>query len=211
MYIRGMKKLFILGFALLLLACSSAVPDSDAKRLQKKTILRSTSKSPSSSEGQAKTSSIPKKLSMKLISTAFAHNGNIPAKYTCDGADVSPPLAWTEVPEGSKSFVLIHDDPDAVPVAGYAWDHWILYNIPAETRSIPENSSVGTEVTTSFGTAKYGGPCPPNGEHKYYFKLYALDTMLNLKNPRGKKDVEAAMKGHILAQAELIGKYNRKK
>jgi Raf kinase inhibitor-like YbhB/YbcL family protein len=86
-----------------------------------------------------------------------------------------------------------------------------LYNIPAKTRGISEASSVGTEVATSFGTAKYGGPCPPNGEHKYFFKLYALDTTLSLKNPRGKKDIEAAMKDHILTQAEMIGKYNRKK
>lgn len=192
-----MKKLLVLGFALLLLACSSAIPDSDAKRLTRKK--------------QAKTTSISNKPSMKLISSAFTHNGNIPAKYTCDGADVSPPLAWTEVPDGVKSFVLIQDDPDAVPVAGYVWDHWILYNIPANVRAIPENTSVGTEVMTSFGTAKYGGPCPPNGEHKYFFKLYALDTMLKLKNPRRKKDIETAMKGRILTQTELIGNYNRKR
>lgn len=199
-----MKKLLVLSFAFLLLACSSAVPDSDAKRLPKKKM--STQK-----QIPSKSAKSLKKVIMKLMSSAFAHNGNIPAKYTCDGADVSPPLAWAEVPDGVKSFVLIHDDPDAVPVAGYVWDHWILYNIPATVRSIPENTSVGTEVTTSFGSAKYGGPCPPNGEHKYFFKLYALNTMLDIKKPGGKKDVETAMKGHILVQTELIGKYNRKK
>lgn len=201
-----MKKLLVFGFALLLIACSSGTPDADAKP-----VLRSSPKNRSSSGGLKKKSSIPKKMLMKLTSTVFVHNSNIPTKYTCDGIDVSPPLSWTEVPDGTKSFVLIHDDPDAVPVAGYVWNHWILYNIPATVRSIPENSSAGTEVTTSFGTAKYGGPCPPNGEHKYFFKLYALDTMLSIKNPKSKKDLEAAMKGHILAQAELTGKYNRKK
>lgn len=206
-----MKKLLVLSFALLLLACSSAVPDSDAKKLQKKTFPRSAAKIQKNATKQVKKSSIPKKLSMKLSSSAFAHNGVIPAQYTCDGVNISPPLSWTEVPDGTKSFVLIHDDPDAIPVAGYVWDHWILINIPQETKAIPENSKAGVEMRNSFQKTSYGGPCPPNGEHRYYFKLYALDIVLNIPGKSLKKNIEKAMEGHILAKAELIGKYNRKK
>jgi len=150
---------------------------------------------------------------MNLTSPAFEHNGIIPAVHTCDGDKTSPELNWSDVPEGTQSFVLIHDDPDAVAVAGFVWDHWILYNIPADTSSIPENSSIGTEGTTSFGKPGYGSPCPPesSGNHLYVFKLYALDTVLDLPAEAGKKTLEQAMEMHILAQAELAGNYNRHK
>ncbi|MDP2691924.1 MAG: YbhB/YbcL family Raf kinase inhibitor-like protein [Candidatus Gracilibacteria bacterium] len=147
---------------------------------------------------------------MILSSPSFEPNGSIPSQYTCDGANISPKLNWDKSPDGTKSFVLIVDDPDAIPVTGHVWDHWILYNIPAKTLSIPEHSSAGTEGMTSFGKPGYGGPCPPNGEHKYFFKLYALDTMLDLRSP-DKAMIEQAMEGHVLDQAELVGLYDRRK
>lgn len=149
--------------------------------------------------------------SMKIVSSAFRHNGLIPAKYTCDGENISPPLSWAEVPAGAKSFVLIHDDPDAVPVAGHVWDHWILINISPETRSIAENSKAGVEMRNSFQKTSYGGPCPPNGEHRYFFKLYALNKTLDLPGKSTKADIEKAMEKYILAKAELIGGYDRRK
>ncbi len=164
------------------------------------------------------TKKISKPFIMILTSSAFQHQGLIPAKYTCDGDDISPPLQWSNEPKGTKSFVLIVDDPDAIAVAGFVWDHWILFNIPSTIHDIKEHSSVGIEGVTSFGKPGYGGPCPPNGTHAYHFKLYALDTMVTLKKslPAGrqgalKSQLEKAMKGHVLAQAELLGKYDRVK
>lgn len=155
---------------------------------------------------------------MILTSPAFTHQGSIPSKYTCDGEDISPELQWDQVPKGTKSFALIVDDPDALPVAGFVWDHWILYNIPAGIRAIPENASRGVEGITSFKKTAYGGPCPPDGVHTYHFKLYALDKMVTLKKslPAGRQDasgsdLKKALKGHILSQAELLGKYDRVK
>jgi hypothetical protein len=151
---------------------------------------------------------------MKLESTAFSHNDLIPSQYTCDGEDISPPLSWNDPPAASKSLVLICDDPDA-PMK--TWVHWVAYNLPPETRSLPENLPVGNSLAkgglqgkNDFGKISYGGPCPPRGTHRYFFKLYALDRMLDLKPGATKAQVEAAMKGHILAQAELIGRYSRK-
>ena len=146
---------------------------------------------------------------MLLTSPAFQNEGFIPAQYTCDDSDISPPLEWSEVPEGTLSFVLIVDDPDAVPVAGFVWDHWILYNIAPNIRSIAENSTVGTKGITSFKRTGYGGPCPPNGEHTYFFKLYAVDINLKFDTTPKKEILEEAIKGHVLAKAELKGRYNR--
>jgi Raf kinase inhibitor-like YbhB/YbcL family protein len=179
-----MKKLFIAVFAFFLFGCAAT---------------------------NAPSSSPLNPSPMKLFSSAFQNNGVIPKKYTCDGENISPPLSWTDVPDGTKSFVLIHDDPDAVPVAGYVWDHWILINIPSDTKDIAENNRVGVEMINSFQQISYGGPCPPNGEHRYYFKLYALDTMLNIPGKSSKADIEKAIEGHVLAKAELIGTYDRKK
>lgn len=148
-------------------------------------------------------------IAMELTSPSFQNNGDIPPKHTCDGANTSPELNWSGAPESTQSFVLIHDDPDAVPVAGHVWDHWILYKIPPGTNSIPANSSVGTEGMTSFDKPGYGGPCPPNGMHKYFFKLYALDSNLDLPDAATKTQVEKAMEGHILEQTELTGSYDR--
>jgi len=144
---------------------------------------------------------------MKLTSFAFEHNGPIPSKYTCDSENISPPLEWNDVPDGTKSFMLICDDPDAV--GGKTFDHWVAFNISRGARKIEENSSIGIEGMTGFGTTGYGGPCPPNGEHRYFFKLYALDTTLDLPPGATKEQVEIAMEGRILDRAELIGLYKR--
>ncbi len=151
---------------------------------------------------------------MELKSKAFEPGGLIPAKYTCDGEDISPPLNWSDTPAGTKTFALISDDPDA-PVG--TWVHWVIWNISASARALDENLPKSASLpnsakqgTTDFRRIGYGGPCPPSGTHRYFFKLYALDMTLDLPASTTKKDLEMAMQGHILAQAELIGKYRRR-
>jgi len=148
-----------------------------------------------------------------LKTTAFPESGLIPKKYTCDGTDVSPALSWNTPPEGTQSFALIVDDPDA-PVG--TWTHWVIWNIPAKTTALPESVTKTEEASgalqgkNDFKRIGYGGPCPPPGKpHRYFFKLYALDTRLELKAGASKNELERAIKGHILAQAELVGKYAR--
>lgn len=145
---------------------------------------------------------------MELTSPAFLHNEKIPSKYTCDGANFSPLLRFEKIPQDSKSLVLICDDPDA-PMGD--WVHWLIWNIDPATTEIPENFSPTDAIqgTTSFGNIGYGGPCPPSGVHRYFFKLYALDTTLDLPPSTQKADLETAMENHILAQAEMIGLYQR--
>ena len=143
--------------------------------------------------------------SMKISSTAFEHDGIIPSKYTCDGEDINPPLKIDDIPKGTKTMALIVDDPDA-PVG--TWDHWIVWNIPP-TPHIGEHSIPGLQGTNDFKKLPYGGPCPPSGTHRYFFKIYALDAELSLQEGADKDDLESAMKGHVLGQAELIGKYSR--
>jgi Raf kinase inhibitor-like YbhB/YbcL family protein len=150
---------------------------------------------------------------MELISSAFSEDAMIPGKYTCDGADVSPPLNWRALPAGTKSLALICDDPDA-PVG--TWVHWVYYDIPSEAEGLPENvvpderpAQGGTQGINDFRKVGYGGPCPPGGTHRYYFKLYALDTPLNLSPGATKKQVLKAMETHIIGQAQLMGKYSR--
>ncbi|MFQ5848708.1 MAG: YbhB/YbcL family Raf kinase inhibitor-like protein [Candidatus Methylomirabilales bacterium] len=151
---------------------------------------------------------------MQLTSQAFEAGGMIPARHTCDGADVSPPLRWADPPAGVQSFALIADDPDA-PVG--TWVHWVLWNIPASAGGLEENlpktaslSSGARQGTTDFRRIGYGGPCPPSGTHRYFFKLYALDTTLDLPPSATKRDLERAMEGHVVARAELMGKYRRR-
>ncbi len=151
---------------------------------------------------------------MELNSSAFSQGRAIPAKYTCDGKDVSPPLTWTETPPGTKSLALIADDPDA-PMG--TWVHWVIYNLPPATRQLPEEFPTdgplpdGTiQGKTDFGRTGYGGPCPPSGTHRYFFHLFALDTVLSLPPASTAKQLKAAMQGHILAEAELMGTYRRK-
>ena len=155
-------------------------------------------------------------MAMTLASPAFEQNGQIPSKYTCEGDDISPPLAWDGVPEEAKSLVLIIDDPDAPdPKAPQrVWVHWVLYNISPETKTLAENAGKaglpeGTVVgLNDFTKAGYGGPCPPAGRHRYFHKLYALDITLDLRGAT-KPQIEQAMKGHVLAEAELIGTYQK--
>ena len=139
-------------------------------------------------------------------SPLFESNKLIPAKYSCDGDDVNPPLTVENVPEDAKSLVLIIDDPDA-PMG--VWNHWLVWNIPAGTREIEENSVPGVQGTNTGGRRRYGGPCPPSGTHRYFFKVYALDIQLDLDSGAKKKELENAMRGHVLAEGELVGLYRR--
>ena len=143
-------------------------------------------------------------ISMKLTSPAFEEGGEIPSLYTCDGEDINPELNWAEVPKGTKSFALIVDDPDA---SAGTWVHWILVDIPASVRSIQQDRIVGKEIRNSFGRESFGGPCPPSGVHRYYFKLYALDVeTLKGVNP---KNVNSMIEEHKIGEAVLMGKYKR--
>ena len=146
---------------------------------------------------------------MTIESTAFKNEEEIPSKYTCDGEAINPPLTIKNVPENAKSLTLIVDDPDA---PSGTWDHWILWNIPKEVMQIAEGSTpMGAVVgKNSSGENSYGPPCPPSGAHRYYFRLYALDTPLNLSSNSNSDDLRGAMEGHILAEAELMGRYQRK-
>lgn len=148
---------------------------------------------------------------MQITSPAFATNTSIPDRYTCKGSDVNPPLDLAGVPEGARSLALIVDDPDAPDPAAprVVWEHWVMWNIDPTTASIEPGTVPAGAVqgTNSWGRTDYGGPCPPIGTHRYFFKLYALDTILALSTTSIKADVEAAMQGHILAGAELIGLY----
>lgn len=154
---------------------------------------------------------------LSITSSAFEQNGRIPAKYTCDGdRTVNTPLQFSGVPEGTKSLALIMDDPDVPKVlhADGVFDHWVVFNMPPATKEIPENGPVpGIQGSNGAGASAYTGPCPPPQyepkEHRYVFSLYALDTMLALKEGATKKEALEAMEGHILEQAELIGKYSR--
>ncbi len=154
-------------------------------------------------------------MTMTLSSTAFAHNGAIPKRYTCDGDDISPPLSWSGVPSGAKSLALVVDDPDAPDPAApkMTWVHWVLYNIAPATTALPEAvKSLPAGALSGLNDWKrtgYGGPCPPIGRHRYFHKLYALDTMLKGLGQPNKAALEKAMQGHILARAELVGTYKR--
>ena len=155
-------------------------------------------------------------MSIEVTSSAFTEGARIPKKYTCDGQDISPALKWSGVPQKTKSIALICDDPDA---PSGTWVHWVIYSIPQDltelqegvvkTNMLPDGTKQGT---TDFKRVGYGGPCPPpgHGAHHYYFKVYALDIQVGLKAGATKKDLEKSMKGHILAQGQLIGTYERK-
>ena len=158
-------------------------------------------------------------MALSLMSQAFTHEGEIPTRHTCEGEDVSPPLSWSWVPDDTRSFALIVDDPDAPdPKAPQrTWVHWVLYNIPRDTRELPQGVTRETlppetgEGVNDWGRTGYGGPCPPIGRHRYFFKLYALDCDFpDLDRPR-KGDLVAAMDGHVLESAELVGLYEKKR
>lgn len=145
---------------------------------------------------------------MKIESSAFKQGESIPSKYTCKGADINPPLNIADVPAAAKSLALIMDDPDA-PVG--TWVHWLVWNIRPQTTELNENTVPAATVQgkNSWGRSNYGGPCPPSGTHRYFFKLYALDALLSLSSSADKAQLEKTMKGHVLAQAELMGVYSK--
>jgi Raf kinase inhibitor-like YbhB/YbcL family protein len=146
---------------------------------------------------------------IKITSSAFQEGGNIPLKFTCDGSDTSPPLQITGAPSEAKSLVLIADDPDA---PSGLFTHWLVWNIPPQTNSIAEGSATkGVQGANDFGKSGYKGPCPPPGTHRYSFKIFALDRQLDLRSGAKRSQVDAAMKGHVVAQGELVGRYARKK
>lgn len=153
---------------------------------------------------------------MQIISPEFSHQGIIPAKYTCNGPDVSPPLDWSGIPANTKSLALIVDDPDAPDPAAprMTWVHWVLYDIPPTVQGLAEGAADHLppgirEGTNDFRRTRYGGPCPPVGKHRYFFKLYALDKQLGPLKRADKTGIEQAMQGHILMKAELVGLYQK--
>jgi hypothetical protein len=163
------------------------------------------------SKGEPKAPEGP--MTISLTSTAFAANGAIPAVHTCDGRELSPPLAWSGVPAGAKSLALIVDDPDA---PHGTWVHWVLYNIPPSATGLVEGAGSGGAIPqgtmqgrNDFKRTGFGGPCPPNGRHRYFHKLYALDVALDGLHEPTKADLERAMEGHVLARGELVGTYQR--
>lgn len=151
---------------------------------------------------------------MKLNSSAFQEGGKIPSRYTCQGANISPPLSISDVPKEAKSLVLIMDDPDVPPFVrpDRMWDHWVIYDIPPAAHEFLEGATLpGTLGKNTSGLAKYEGPCPPDREHRYFLKLYALNKKLHLRPGATKKEVENAMAGHVLAECHLMGLYEKHK
>ena len=153
-------------------------------------------------------------MKITVTSSAFSEGGIIPVKYTCDGEEISPPISWEKIPPQARSIALISDDPDAP--AG-TWVHWVIYNIPSETNGLPEKVPAVTKLgdgsfqgINSSHKIGYDGPCPPSGTHRYFFKVYALDTKLSLPAGATKKSLEEAMEGHVLGQGQLMGRYSRK-
>jgi Raf kinase inhibitor-like YbhB/YbcL family protein len=165
------------------------------------TLSTTSQSTPASPEGGVE-------LTLQLTSNSFAYGEMIPRLYTCDDEDLSPHLSWSEIPAGAASLALIADDPDA-PVG--TWVHWVLYNLPPDLSELPEGViGIGVQGKNDFGRLGYGGPCPPRGKaHRYFFKLYALDTMLDLKEGATKARLLQAMEGHILSQGEWMGRYSR--
>jgi Raf kinase inhibitor-like YbhB/YbcL family protein len=222
-----MKQLIVFSFGILLLvACAvfggGATPQQSEEPEAARATVKPTEPPEPATEtpvpAPTPTKALPEpaepSLPFELISTAFEQGESIPAKYSCDGEDISPSLAWGDPPQGTQSLALIMDDPDA-PVG--TWDHWIVFNIPADVRELPEGMAAGMkfgDVTITFGKnswnrSDYGGPCPPGGTHRYFFKLYALDTTLPSDETMNKKQVLSAIDGHILAETELMGIFSR--
>ncbi len=150
-------------------------------------------------------------VAMNLTSSAFTNNGQIPERYTCHDQDITPPLQWSDVPQQTKSLALMLSDPDA---PSGTWEHWLIFNLSKDSSGLPENLKKlpdGAEIgLNSWGKMQYNGPCPPSGEHRYVFRLYALDTLLNLPGKIKRQEFEAAIKGHVLATAELLGRVKAK-
>jgi len=185
--------------AIILASCTSSA---------KSTPQSSATSTPTSETAATEIPATEATMSLTLTSDAFANGQSIPAKYSCIGKNISPALAWDEPPASTKSFALIVDDPDA-PMG--TWVHWVLFNIQSNTGSLRENadSSAMSAGKNSSGNTRYDGPCPPSGTHRYFFKLYALDSTLSLSPGATKEQVLKAMEGHILAQAELMGTFSK--
>jgi Raf kinase inhibitor-like YbhB/YbcL family protein len=206
-----MKKIFFCLLAISLSACASQPAASvEIQTSTDAPVPTAISNSPT----QAPAPLPPTKeasLSFEISSPAFTNGQPIPSDFSCDGNDSSPALAWTEPPSGTQSFALIMDDPDA-PMG--TWVHWVIFNIPASARGLAESMPTDSQLSdgsvqgkTSAGSNGYHGPCPPSGTHRYFFKLYALDTILSLTAKADKKELLAAMEGHVLANAELMGTF----
>ena len=193
---------------LLTLACKQEAPSKTDTSASARTL---TAASDTAIPGSAMT--------LKVTSSAFQQGGSIPSPYTCEGKDISPPLAWSGSSNSAKTFALIVDDPDAPDPAKpqRVYVHWVVYNIPAATSSLPENASKSgmpngaLQGKNDWGKPEYGGPCPPIGRHRYFFKLYALDTELTGLSGPAKADVERAMKGHVVDSGELMATYQKAK
>jgi Raf kinase inhibitor-like YbhB/YbcL family protein len=199
-----MRKIFLCFLFISLAACASAPSTPIGDSASAEVILPTETQIPVDS-----TQEVP--MAFEISSSAFANGEAIPVDFTCDGSDISPALMWTEPPAGTQSFALVVDDPDA-PMG--TWVHWVIFNIPASIRGLKEGTPTNSQLSdgslqgkTSAGSTGYHGPCPPSGTHRYFFKLYALDTMLSLSASAGKKDLLVAMEGHILANMELMGTF----
>ncbi len=192
-----MKKILFIGLVMSIAACTS-----QPAQVVSPTEIQSTN---------IQTEEVP--MTFKLTSPAFENGAAIPSDFSCKGRDISPALTWTDPPAGTKSFTIIMDDPDA-PIG--TWVHWVIFNIPASTHDLKEGTPTDAKLSdgsiqgiTSARSTGYHGPCPPSGTHRYFFKLYALDVMLELSSKADKKDVLAAMEGHVLANTELMGTFSR--
>ncbi|MBN1306207.1 MAG: YbhB/YbcL family Raf kinase inhibitor-like protein [Anaerolineales bacterium] len=211
-----MKKLLIpvLAFMLLLPACGTPPATPQASETPAATDAPQTEAPAPGTEAPTDPPGIEAPMPFQLTRPVFSAGEAIPERYTCDGLDISPELTWGDAPEGARSLALIMDDPDS---PGGTWVHWVLFNLSPDLRGLGENIHQGTEFngtpptigTNSWGKPAYGGPCPPSGEHRYFFKVYALDAILNLAADSTKADLEKAMDGHILAETELMGVFSR--
>ena len=209
------RSLFALCLGLsLLVACSAPAAQQTQAPPVVETPVAATSAPTSTVVPEASPSVMEPSLPFELISTAFEQGGPIPAKYSCNGEDISPSLAWGDPPAGTQSLALIMDDPDA---PGGTWVHWVLFNISPDLRELQENLPITGKNQdpnaifvgdNSWGRADYGGPCPPSGTHRYFFKLYALDTTISLLPGATKQELLSAMDGHILAETELMGTFS---
>lgn len=207
----------LITFSILMSACAGLAVDPIENGQAGSTQAMSEQEAPSAPKAEGgqpdDSAEEPEGSAMKLMSGAFQSGEPIPAQYSCDGEDSSPPLQWRDVPAGVASFALIMDDPDA-PVG--TWDHWLLYNLPADSEglaaAVPSQDQLADgslHGRNSWGNLEYGGPCPPSGTHRYFFRLYALDEPLDLEAGASKAELNAAMEGHVIAQTELMGTYSR--
>lgn len=198
----------MLGYGLLLFQAACSKPELKAEEKNDGAAAKEVNSAPASNTKD--------NTAMKIESPAFSHQGEIPGKYTCEGEDISPQLSWDKAPAGTKSFALIVDDPDAPDPAApkRVWVHWVMYNIPASSHGLAEGTKSAPDGArdgkNDWGRTGYGGPCPPIGRHRYFHKLYALDTVLPDIGNATKAELLEAMKGHILSSSELVGTYIKK-